>query len=356
MNDEIALCLSGGGYRAMLFHLGVLWRLNDIAWLGKLDRISSVSGGSIAAGVLGLHWNELGVTSNAPAPGFGRVVDDVRRMASTTIDVGSIMKGLFGPGPAYGRVGDAYDKLLFHGATLQDLPDHPRFVYDATNVQSAALFRFSKPYARDWRVGMIPNPRIPLAVAVAASSAFPPILSPLELDPAQYGCSIQTTAPWPSKIVLTDGGVYDNFGLETAWKECRTILVSDATGAVEPDLNPHRDWLRHAYRVMEIMHNQVRSLRTRALIDAFDRGERAGAYISVVTNLAECGVTSALPCPPAQIAVLEKIPVRLKQLTSAQQESLINWGYAICDVAMRKHVDASLPAPAAFPYSRGLAR
>jgi NTE family protein len=50
----IALCLSGGGYRAMLFHLGSLWRLNEAGLLPKLDRISSVSGGSIAAGVLGL--------------------------------------------------------------------------------------------------------------------------------------------------------------------------------------------------------------------------------------------------------------------------------------------------------------
>jgi hypothetical protein len=27
----VALCLSGGGYRAMLFHLGVLWRLNKLS-------------------------------------------------------------------------------------------------------------------------------------------------------------------------------------------------------------------------------------------------------------------------------------------------------------------------------------
>src|SRR5438445_2375148 len=55
----IALCLSGGGYRAMLFHLGALWRLNDCGYLRKLDRISSVSGGSIIAGALGLKWSQL---------------------------------------------------------------------------------------------------------------------------------------------------------------------------------------------------------------------------------------------------------------------------------------------------------
>ena len=37
--DGIALCLSGGGYRAMLFHLGALWRLNDLGHLPRLDRL-----------------------------------------------------------------------------------------------------------------------------------------------------------------------------------------------------------------------------------------------------------------------------------------------------------------------------
>src|SRR5438270_13748934 len=46
----IALCLSGGGYRAMLFHVGALWRLSELGYLPTLDRVSSVSGGSITAG------------------------------------------------------------------------------------------------------------------------------------------------------------------------------------------------------------------------------------------------------------------------------------------------------------------
>jgi NTE family protein len=338
--DGIALCLSGGGYRAMLFHLGVLWRLNDLAYLGKLDRISSVSGGSLTAAVLGMHWNRLGVTANAPAPGFPAVVDDVRRMAAVTVDIGAVLKGLFGPGTISGRVCAAYDKILFHGATLRDLPDTPRFVIDATSVQSAALFRFSKPYARDWREAGIPNPRIPLAVAVAASSAFPPLLSPLVLQPAKYGCA----SACPKKIFLTDGGVYDNLALESAWKECRVILVSDAGGhaAVEPQ--PHRDWARHAWRVLEIIDDQVRSLRTLAVIEAFARGERSGAYFGIRAGIHDYGLPNALA----------GIRTRLKALAPAQQEGLINWGYAVCDAAMRAHVDRSLPAAAHFPYPSGL--
>src|SRR3954467_12939295 len=66
----IALCLSGGGYRAMVFHLGVLWRLNDTGLLKAVQRVSSVSGGSITAGLLGLRWRQLGFDKADIAPGF----------------------------------------------------------------------------------------------------------------------------------------------------------------------------------------------------------------------------------------------------------------------------------------------
>ncbi len=44
-SEGVALCLSGGGYRAMLFHLGAIIRLNELGGLKTLARVSSVSGG-----------------------------------------------------------------------------------------------------------------------------------------------------------------------------------------------------------------------------------------------------------------------------------------------------------------------
>ena len=163
LKDAISLCMSGGGYRAMVFHLGALLRLNEVGYLGKLDRISSVSGGSITAGVLALHWNELGVTPDAPAPRFSIVMDEVRKLAGKTIDVESILKGLLLPGSVSSKVQADYDAELFHGATLQDLPDSPTFVINATSVQSAVLFRFTKRYMADYRVGIVNRPRLPLS-------------------------------------------------------------------------------------------------------------------------------------------------------------------------------------------------
>ena len=59
LEDGIGLCLSGGGFRAMLFHLGCFVRLNELGLLPRLERVASVSGGSIAAGALAVAWPEL---------------------------------------------------------------------------------------------------------------------------------------------------------------------------------------------------------------------------------------------------------------------------------------------------------
>src|SRR5882672_7128882 len=77
----IGLCLSGGGYRAMLFHLGTLIRLNEAGILKKLRRISSVSGGSITSGVLGFKWNALVFQNDIATNLQVEVIDLVRKMA-----------------------------------------------------------------------------------------------------------------------------------------------------------------------------------------------------------------------------------------------------------------------------------
>src|SRR6476661_8892579 len=51
-----ALCLSGGGFRAALFHLGTLRRLNELGILSQVSTITSVSGGSIISAHLATRW------------------------------------------------------------------------------------------------------------------------------------------------------------------------------------------------------------------------------------------------------------------------------------------------------------
>lgn len=359
----MALCLSGGGYRAMVFHLGVLWRLYETGLLMDLKRISSVSGGSITAGLLALKWSVLASGPKARRETFEReVAAPVRALAGETLDAEAILLGLLLPGRISDRVAAAYDKHLFHGATLQDLPDEPRFVINATNVQSGALWRFMKPYMRDYLVGEVRNPTVLLAQAVAASSAFPPVLSPFELrlDPGSFtpesGSGLQRR-PFTSKVILSDGGVYDNLGLEAAWKRYDTILVSDGGGQLAPEEEPGSDWAQHSYRVLNLIDNQVRALRKRQVIDSFKAREgeaahRGGAYWGIRTDIADYGLADALGCPHDRTLALAEVPTRLKRMDDGLQERLVNWGYAVCDAALRKHVAPGLEPRPAFPYPK----
>jgi NTE family protein len=158
------------------------------------------------------------------------------------------------------------------------------------------------------------------------------------------------SAPFMTRVVLTDGGVYDNLGLETAWKRYKTILVSDGGGKTQPDAEPKHDWLRHTYRVLELIDNQVRSLRKRQVIGSYVAKMREGAYWGIRIDIRHYGLATALPCPFEQTVALADLPTRLERLSAVVQERLINWGYAVCDAAIRKHVNANLSAPMAFPY------
>jgi len=356
----IALCLSGGGYRAMIFHLGALWRMNQLGFLKKLDRVSSVSGGSITAGVLALAWKNLQFNENGVATNLEElVIKKLRRFANNTIDQGSIIKGILMPRHSISdEITEAYRDHLFGNATLRELPadnQGPRFIINATNVQSKVLWRFSRPYMGDYRVGLVNNPTTEIALAVAASSAFPPFLSPalLELEPSDFDPNtpaVLKDEAYRSNVVLTDGGVYDNLGLETAWKSYKTILVSDGGGATADEPDPDRDWARHSYRILSLIDNQVRSLRKRQVIDWYVRHDREGTYWGIRTNIADYGLPDAMNCPFDETMKLANVATRLKALDATVQERIINWGYAVCDAALRKHVDQTLPPPVTFPY------
>jgi len=352
----IALCLSGGGYRAMVFHIGVLWRLYETGLLKTIKRVSSVSGGSITAGQLALAWRSFSFEPDGVRSDFiPNLVEPLRTFAGVTIDAESVILGALLPGSVGDRIARAYDDHLFHGKTLQDLPDEPRFVINATNVQSGVLWRFMKPYMRDYRVGEVRNPRVSLAKAVAASSAFPPVLSPFELRlsdadfVANSGMDLQRP-PFTTRVVLSDGGVYDNLGLETAWKRHQTVLVSDAGGKIEAEEAPETDWARHSYRVLNLIDNQVRALRKRQVIDSFLAKTRKGAYWGIRTDITEYKLPDALDCPLERTMQLAELPTRLKRLDANTQERLINWGYAVCDAALRKHVSPELTPSPGFPY------
>jgi NTE family protein len=103
---------------------------------------------------------------------------------------------------------------------------------------------------------------------------------------------------------------------------------------------------------LALIDNQVRSLRKRDVIAAYRDGVRDGAYWGINTDINDYGLGSALPCPLRDTMSLAAVPTRLTALPPVVQERLVNWGYAVCDAALRRHVDPRLPVPRGFPYAK----
>lgn len=351
IRDGIALCLSGGGYRAMVFHAGVLIRLNQLGILKKLARVSSVSGGSITSAVLGMNWKKLSFDNNGVATNLAdMLIQPIQKLAATSIDSQSVIGGVFWRGSVSEWVASKYADILFGDTTLQELPDDdkgPRFIFNATNVQTGALFRMSKPYVGDYRIGRVPHMKMPLATAVAASSAFPPFLSPMTIDvnPPDFrpdeGSDL-SRIPFTDTVVLADGGVYDNLGMETAWKSYRTLLVSDAGGKMSPEEEPAGNWAEHSKRILDIVDDQVRNLRKRHLLDLLTTKQRNGSYWGIRSDIKHFKLPDAIPCDFTRTTELANTPTRLKKMPELLQQQLMNWGYAVCDAGIRKHA-ADLP-------------
>ena len=368
LQQNIGLCLSGGGYRAMLFHLGVLWRLAEFGYLGSdnrigkqgpigsLQRVSSVSGGSITAAALGLAWAKLRVNDDGVADRFRELVADPVQAFARQSSV-TFWSGL---GPALinrlnARLVKKYRKYLYGNDTLQDLPDSPRFIINATNLQSGELWQFSKQQTEDRRVGIIKNPKDAIAKTVGASSAFPPFLSPArfsyhETDFEPNSGEDLQIPPFTTKPQLSDGGVYDNLGLETVFNNCQTIIASNAGGKYAAKKRVHKDWVRQTYRVVVTIDNQVRTLRKDLLVDALKNKERYGSYWSIRGDIREYPARDKLDCPLHRTEQLAAVDTDLEKKSTALQRRLINWGYAICDAGIRSWLEDTLPAPVDFPY------
>ena len=234
----IALCLSGGGYRAALFHLGAVRRLNELGILSNVATISSVSGGSILAAHLVETIRPWPDPDEVMSSWDERVAQPFRLLAGRNLRTAPFLKRALpwnwgAKRSAVDSLARAYEQHLT-SLRLTELPDRPVFIFCSTDMSYGVNWVFSKDRVGDWQVGYLrPGPDWPIARAVAASSCFPPVFGPLRLrlEPqalrggrAPAGRRRDEAV---AKMGLTDGGVYDNMGLEPVWRTHRAVLVSD---------------------------------------------------------------------------------------------------------------------------------
>ncbi|MHB8069668.1 MAG: patatin-like phospholipase family protein [Desulfobaccales bacterium] len=363
---DVGLALSGGGFRASLFHLGSLWRLNEMGLLRRFDIITSVSGGSILSGLVARRWNELDWQprpQGAVATNFRQKIEaPLRDFCGRTIDLTAGLMGILSPFSSMpDELTKAYDKHLYDGYTLQQLPGEepgktPRFVFYATNLQSGASVRISRKYLADYKVGRIDAPNFSLAKVVAASSAFPPVFSPviftfndISVWQSMEGTYLFEDSEFKERLYLADGGIYDNLGLEAIWDRCQKVLVSNAGAPLEIEARPATDPVGQLGRVRDIMTEQTRALRERKLVEDFQRQERQGAYWGISTRIAKYSLQDTLTKDNALTQQFDKIRTRLNKFSAEEQGHLINWGYALADAAMRSNGKSALSAPPPAP-------
>jgi NTE family protein len=359
----LALCLSGGGYRAALFHLGATRRLNELGVLSKIDTFTSVSGGSIFASLIAAYavrhpdaWSNFG----RPLPRYDEeVAEPMYELAGRDIRTTTVLRKLlpWNWGKPDVQI-DALAEAIAEGPTgrarLEELPDRPRFVFCSSEMQFRQQWTFDSstrklgaepcgygPFGSSWTI----------ARAAAASSCLPGAFAPMTItDRLSGGTYTDADADELERnLALSDGGMYDNLGLEPVWRDHATVLVSDAGPSFRPNPGLGRIW--NALRFAIILLEQATDVRKRWLIANFITRQLDGTYWSVA------GIAGDYPVPSQPAYSREFVrdsiaPVRidLDVFSDGERAVLENHGYLMAETAIRSHAAGlALNGPAAAP-------
>ena len=222
----IGLALSGGGFRASLFHLGVIRRLEELGIMRKIDTISAVSGGSIIAAYYVIEMEKRLRRSGVDRHDHSAVADERLRIFNEIAEC--FFKALdsnirsraivFGPFyhpllfvrsllPAYSRsdlLHREYEKWFYGNDTLDHLPvlakiGGPNVILNATSLLTGQRRGFMRrPVSGIEELSHVNSNVVKLSRVIGASSGVPGVFPPTTI----------------SGDVLVDGGVADNQGIE----------------------------------------------------------------------------------------------------------------------------------------------
>jgi len=320
---KVGLALSGGGFRASLFHIGMLAKLAELDVLRHVEVLSCVSGGSI----VGAHYylelkRDLEAKGELTQQEYIEIVQRVERefligvqsnvRTRVASSVFASIRMALQPGyTRTSRAGELYEQQLYKridGVSRRSLPSllitpkgtqsfNPRtdnwareskvpiLVLNSTTINTGHNWQFTatwmgeSPQAINGAIDAIPRLRrmyidgrddipenfrdFPLGQAVGASAAVPGVFDPIVLQNV-----------YPNRTVrLSDGGVHDNQGLASLLEEsCNVLLVSDASGQMQDATNPPGGILSVAGRTNTILQARVRE----AQFDQLQTLQRSG--------------------------------------------------------------------------------
>lgn len=344
ISQAIALVLSGGGIRAMAFHLGVLRRMAELGLLERVSHVSSVSGGSLIVGLVllenQLQWPTSAVYLKDVLP---RLREKICRRSLQWGALRQLAR------PWNWRFVASRANLLAAAlrcewganVALSALPAHPEWSINGTNAENGRRFRFKRHDLGDYVSGYADARNFPLADAMAVSAAFPGGFGPLSLKTSEFtwrkrewdapsGSETPVEPEFPT-LHLYDGGVYDNLGLEpffdagrgVAKPPDRYILVSDAGlplsgGIPNGAINPFR-----LKRVADIMSDQARALRVRTFVHYIQQAPERGGFVFIGCQAETMDTDLA--------ARAKAFPTTLRRLTMSEFDDLVRHGVEAAD-------------------------
>jgi predicted acylesterase/phospholipase RssA len=345
---KLGLALSGGGFRATLYHLGLVRFLYDAGILPQVTHITAVSGGSIIAAHLGLNWGRYnGSPSEFDAAAnelLALVRLDVRNRIVRRYGLGFALRGprlLFGLSnrrlTRTGLLEYHYEKYLYGDTSLFQLPENPRLYLLATNLSEGRLCSFQRDglwmICREtgdafridhYRIGLATVP-----MAVAASSAFPGFFPPMELTGADVGARSGEFG----RQSYTDGGVFDNLGVRmfrflalssgTEPSPWDGVLVSDVGKPFEIQTSARAGGLiRTAMRSSDILMDRVWQLENETFRDT------PGFVFARITDTVDPEQDPTALHPEIQRR-LPSIRTDLDRFSNIEMSSLIRQGYCV---------------------------
>ena len=274
---KFRLAFSGGGFRATLFCLGAYRRIVELGLHQNIESISSVSGGSIAAGQI---LNALSKKEFSSIKDFDeRVTAPIKRLCQCRFR-NLIMKKIVYPLAPRRRFSQQLpillDRFLFNNMTIKDLPDEPEWSVNTTCLNSGKRVRFKK---KDFGGNIIGHStefkRAKVSYAVACSAAFPMMFAPIKLFTKDKKFTFKykwQKERWgdmpevPNTLYLSDGGVYDNLGSEGLFHTNNPFIILDASSFLEDwDIYSRPNWFSRNWRQLETGLDQIVLLRRRLI-------------------------------------------------------------------------------------------
>lgn len=328
---DIGLALSGGGSRAVAFHLGTLRALEDLGLLDQIGVLSGVSGGSLLTGLLGYSEDDFAVIDarimsflkrglvwstiakllhpkrlfqvvaavfivSLPTLILKFIVSFVRLSVAIlpgNAKINAALSKVRWPIPRwYSRthvMRDAVADLVGRQSCNAPTRQGKAVVFNACELRTTTAFRMSNKKYGSWRFGWSPASNLGVADAVTASAAFPPLLPPFD-----WKCDFSKDGrERTARVIITDGGVFENIGvsvmepgrdpnISAISHPTRVIIASDASAGQYSGNDLPANWAARMAQSFNSVMRKVNDATKRRLHKQAEQGEIDGfVYVNL---------------------------------------------------------------------------